>query len=150
VSAVHDLLLKNTPKRVVVVIYSKEGKVMERYLFDVERFPFVEKGSAWVEFEDGNGDVGEKGNEETEGSGDELKINIVDIEEQLRATICKLDYEGSKKSPLPEGCRYTLAVELRDDPLVMPPIRVAILSYPSPRSTRPDTFSSTHNPGSPP
>lgn len=101
---------------------------MERFLFDVERFPIVEKASKWIEFEDRevDGTVKGKGEEaEVDAESESPKpLNFVDIEEQLRATICKLDFEGSKKSPLPEGCTYTIAVELRDDPAAMPPIGV--------------------------
>ena len=111
------------------VIFSKEGKVMERFLFDVERFPVVERAGRWVEFEERGGedvDGKGKGRERDEGQiGAPKALNIVDIEEQLRATIRMLDYEGAKKSPLPDGCTYTIAVELRDDPAAMPPIGVS-------------------------
>lgn len=105
---------------------------MERYIFDVERFPIIEEVSAWVELESGENDTKGKGkeaeDEPTEHDQDmtrEVSLNVSDIEEQLRATIRILEYEGSKKSPLPGNCTYTLAVELRDDPDVTPPLRVS-------------------------
>lgn len=105
---------------------------MERFLFDVERFPIVERASKWVEFEERevDGNVKGKGKEiavddESASRQSTKPLNIVDIEEQLRATIRKLDFEGSKKSPLPEGCTYTIAVELRDESAAMPPIGVS-------------------------
>ena len=111
VSSVSALLLKGTVRRVVVVIYSQDLEVMERFLFDVERFPVVDPKEAFTEFE------------AREGQGD-LKISVTDVEEQLRATIRRLAYTGSKMAPLPEGCTYTVAVELRDQ--VDPPIGVSL------------------------
>jgi mitotic spindle assembly checkpoint protein MAD2B len=122
VSSIHDLLLKSTVSRIIVVVYSADAEVMERYLFDVSRFPIVEKKLAWVEFEERPGDVKGKGKEVDNGQGAGKDINIVDIEEQLRATIRKLEYTGSKMDDLPQGCTYTVAVELRDTPEAAPPI----------------------------
>jgi mitotic spindle assembly checkpoint protein MAD2B len=109
VSSTYTLLLKGTVRRVVVVIYNRNAEVMERYLFDVERFPIVDSKESLTEFEPRPG---------TEETG--MRISLQDIEEQLRATIRKLSYAGSKLDPLPEGCTYTVAVELRDK--VEPPI----------------------------
>ncbi|KAE9371607.1 DNA-binding protein [Stipitochalara longipes BDJ] len=107
VSNVSALMLKGTVRRVVVVIFNQDLDVMERYLFDVERFPVVDPKEALTEFE------------AREGQGD-LKISVTDVEEQLRATIRRLSYACSKMGPLPEGCTYTVAVELRDQ--AEPPI----------------------------
>jgi mitotic spindle assembly checkpoint protein MAD2B len=101
VSSVSTLLLKGTVRRVVVVIYNRDLRVMERFLFDVERFPVVDPKEALTDFEP------------REGQG-EMRISLTDVEEQLRGTIRRLAYTGSKMGPLPEGCTYTLAVELRD------------------------------------
>ncbi|KAN0096553.1 DNA-binding protein [Hyaloscypha variabilis] len=107
VSNVSALLLKGTVRRVVVVIFNEDMDVMERYLFDVERFPVVDPKETLTEFE------------AREGQGD-LKISVTDIEEQLRATIRRLSYACSRMGPLPEGCTFTVAVELRDQ--AEPPI----------------------------
>jgi mitotic spindle assembly checkpoint protein MAD2B len=101
VSSVSTLLLKGTVRRVVVVIYSRDLQVMERFMFDVERFPVVDPKEAFTEFE------------AREGQG-EMRISVTDVEEQLRGTIRRLAYTGGKMGPLPEGCTYTLAVELRE------------------------------------
>lgn len=110
VSAVHDQMLKGAVRRVVFVIYSDQHEVMERFLFDVERFPAVPEKEAYVEFEGGE-------------RAEELKISRVDVEEQLRAVVRKLAYCGGKLGELPEGCTYTVAVELRDQ--ADPPIGVS-------------------------
>jgi mitotic spindle assembly checkpoint protein MAD2B len=121
VSSVSALLLKGAVRRVVVVIYNRDLEVMERFLFDVERFPVVDPKEALTEFE--------------AREGQQMRISVTDVEEQLRATIRKLAYTGSKMGLLPEGCTYTVAVELRDR--ADPPIGVSS----SPFSTK----SSTHN-----
>jgi len=101
VSSVSSLLLKGTVRRVVVVIYNRDLEVMERFLFDIERFPVVDPKEALTEFA------------AREGQG-EMRISVTDVEEQLRGTIRRLAYTGSRLGPLPEGCTYTLAVELRE------------------------------------
>lgn len=111
VSAVHDQMLKGTVRRVVLVIYSDQQEVLERFLFDVERFPVVQEKEAYTEFE---------GESSAEG---EVKVNRVDVEEQLRATVRMLACCGARLGELPEDCTYTLAVELKDD--AEPPIGVS-------------------------
>jgi len=74
-------------------------------MFDVSGFPAVPEKERFTEFD---------GSAPTEDdSGDEMRINKVDLEEQLRATVRKLAYCGSKLGDLPEGCTYTIAVELK-------------------------------------
>lgn len=110
VSNVSTLLLKGTVRRVVVVIFNQELEVMERFLFDVERFPVVDPKEAYTEFE------------AREGQG-ELRISVTDVEEQLRGTIRRLSHTCSRMGPLPEGCTFTVAVELREK--ADPPIGVS-------------------------
>jgi mitotic spindle assembly checkpoint protein MAD2B len=115
VSAVQAQMLKNTVQRVVFVIYSKAAEVMERFVFDVERFPSVPEKEQWTELvRDGDAE----GEERLRGVG----VSAVDVEEQLRAAIRKLAYCGGKLGELPEGCTYTVVVELKDG--AEPPIGV--------------------------
>jgi mitotic spindle assembly checkpoint protein MAD2B len=114
VSAVHDQMLKGTVRRVVLVIYSDQQEVLERFLFDIERFPAVPEKEAYTEFE----------NESS--ADDEVKVSRVDVEEQLRATVRMLAYCGGKLGELPEDCTYTLAVELKES--ADPPIGVCCSS----------------------
>lgn len=75
-------------------------------MFDVSNFPSVPEKERFTEFE---------GTEAKEGDdGEEMRINKVDVEEQLRATVRKLAYCGGKLSDLPDGCTYTVAVELKE------------------------------------
>lgn len=117
VAAIQVQLQKGTVKRVVFVIYSDQQEVLERFLFDVSGFPTVPEKERFTEFEGTDAEEGD--------DGEALKANKVDIEEQLRATIGKLAYCGSKLGELPGGCTYTIAVELKDQ--VDPPIGVRFL-----------------------
>ncbi|CAG8974920.1 hypothetical protein HYALB_00006708 [Hymenoscyphus albidus] len=99
IKALEPQISANAVKRVVVVIYSPDLKVLERFLFDISRFPVVDHKERFTEFE-----------------GDAPGVaDIVDIEEQLRAKIRKLDYLGGKMKPLPKDCTFTLSIELRDE-----------------------------------
>ena len=51
VSSVGLLLQKGTVKRIVIPVFDEMGVVMERFLFDVERFPVVGEKEKLVEFE---------------------------------------------------------------------------------------------------
>lgn len=92
------------------MIYNQDAEVMERFLFDVERFPVVDAKEQLTDFEAREG---------AEGPG----VSRSDVEEQLRATIRKLSYAGEKLAPLPADCTFTVAVELRDK--ANPPIGVS-------------------------
>jgi len=107
VAAVEAEMSRGSVSRVAVVIYSQEALPLERFMFDVSSFPSVPAGESLTPFEDEEAvnvdDVEQK-----------PKISLVDVEEQLRATMQKLAYCGSKLGPLPENCTYTVAVELKD------------------------------------
>ncbi|KAI9741459.1 MAG: hypothetical protein M1818_004265 [Claussenomyces sp. TS43310] len=107
VAAVEAEMLKGGVQRVAVVIYSRDSQPLERFMFDVSSFPEVEAAEVLTPFERG----------ETAGEGSlngDLHASLVDVEEQLRATVRKLAYCGGKLGPLPEGCTYTVVVELKD------------------------------------
>jgi mitotic spindle assembly checkpoint protein MAD2B len=138
ITSIHKVLETNSVKRVVFVIFNQAGEVMERYLFDIERFPIVEKAMAWVEFEhrpEGKGkekereveeemSMEEREKEKEKAAKEKKRFSVVDIEEQLRATLNKLIYSTARLEPLPEDCTYTVAVELRDDSSALPPLAV--------------------------
>ncbi|EKG19513.1 DNA-binding HORMA [Macrophomina phaseolina MS6] len=126
IAAVTDELLKNTVSRIVLVIYGPATpppppsnqapaptntttsssspsrlRALERYVWDVSRFPTMPNS---------------KRDRDTpfsaaEGAEDEN----VDLEEQFRAALLKLDARGSALAPLPPGCTFTVAVELKDE-----------------------------------
>lgn len=104
VTAVEAELLKGVVDKVAVVIYSKEGKVMERFMFDLSRFPVVPPEEKFTEFTEKDFAQAER----------DLKTRLVDVEEQLRGAVRKLAYCGGKLDPLPEDCTFTVVVELKD------------------------------------
>lgn len=121
VAAVEAEMQKGTVNRVAVVIFSPDAKPLERFMFDVSSFPEVPVEEAFTEFEEG--DDGVEGS--TDGhKGKGFRINIVDVEEQLRATMRKLACCGGRLRPLPEGCSYTVVVELKEK--ADPPIGVSL------------------------
>lgn len=52
-------------------------------------------------------------------------INWADVDEQLRGAVRRLAYAGESMDVLPEGCTFTIAVELRDE-------AAAPVGYPQP------------------
>jgi mitotic spindle assembly checkpoint protein MAD2B len=107
VAAVEKELQKATVARVVVVITSPDAKPLERFVFDVSSFPEIPPGELLTEFE-----VPDEEDEEVAENG--VKVNLVDVEEQLRATIMKLAHCGGRLGTLPAECSYTVVIELKD------------------------------------
>lgn len=129
VAAITDELYKNAVSRIVLVIYGPttssphssnseenqshhqgELRALERYVWDVSRFPVVaskaDRETAFAAREDGA--------EEEEN---------VDLEEQFRAALTKLNASGAGAlKPLPPHCTFTVAMELKDEEAVDPPI----------------------------
>ncbi|KFY47458.1 hypothetical protein V495_01943 [Pseudogymnoascus sp. VKM F-4514 (FW-929)] len=132
VAAVEKEMAEGRVDKISFVVYDvadrTQAVVQERWVFDVGAWPVVARTDRFVEFEDppsGKGKgieqpVREDDGEKESTAGEEVKIHIVDIEEQLRATIRRLAYTAEKMPKLPEGCTYTIIVELRDD--ATPPI----------------------------
>ncbi|KAI1409200.1 DNA-binding protein [Hypoxylon sp. FL1857] len=114
VDAVQTQLGLGVVERIAVVIYDRQAKVMERWMFDVAGFP------TWKGFKEAKGPKTDEEDELAEGAANvessiEGKLNWADVDEQFRATIRKLAYAGEKMAPLPDGCTFTVAVELRDE-----------------------------------
>lgn len=104
VSAVETELLKGSVDRVCVVIYSAQSTPLERFIFDLSRLPVVPATEANTPLERRNA-AGEK----------VAVLPIVDLEEQLRATMTRLSDCGARLKPVPEGCTFTIAIELKEE-----------------------------------
>lgn len=155
VDAVMAQVAKGAVERVAVVIHSSPsaspettaapqqpspGSVLERWMFDVSRFPSWPGGlEALRNFRGGEGedlqrddeDPGEddNGSGNGDGNGNEnpadaaatveneppMAINWVDVDEQLRGAVRRIAYGGEKMDALPEGCTFAVAVELREE-----------------------------------
>ncbi|CAK4031416.1 related to MUS-26 MUS-26, involved in DNA repair [Lecanosticta acicola] len=104
VTAVENELYKSTVEHVVVVIYDKHNKPRERFIFDVSRFPMVPLADMDVPLERVNAD----------GLKDTI-LPFVDMEEEFRATMSRLSNCSADMSPLPKGCTFTVAIELKGE-----------------------------------
>ena len=162
VSAVSSQLALGTVDRVAVVIHSPlspdqssssealssipAGAVLERYLFDVSRFPSWPGGPDAMrdygnslrrrdEEEDDDRFAPAAPDEEDEMDNDEAarkrrqqrngRVNWTDVEEHFRGVLRRLSHAAERLDPVPEGCTFTVAVELRDE--AQAPIGVGIL-----------------------
>ena len=110
IAAVSTEILKGSVDRIAVVIYNKRNKPQERYMFDVSQFPKIASSELDTPME------------RTTASGEKVAVlPTVDMEEQFRATLSKLANCGTALRPLPEGCTFTVAIELKENG--QPPIR---------------------------
>lgn len=115
VDAVKAQLVLGTVERIVIVIHDAKARVMERWMVDVAAFP------AFTGFKDPQRS---RRDEEDDGEGrperieeEEGKVNWTNVDEQLRAALRRMAYTAEKLAPLPEGCSFTVAVELREQGL---------------------------------
>lgn len=125
VGAVRDQLLKCAVARVALVIFSPQDEAMERFLFDCSRFPVVPANE--VDTPISRMPSTTKADQKQPATGKKAKAvidapSLVDIEEQFRAAMTKLTVCSTVLKPLPKHCTYTLAIELKDDPGIDPPL----------------------------
>ncbi|KAF2145558.1 uncharacterized protein K452DRAFT_349074 [Aplosporella prunicola CBS 121167] len=105
IAAVEAELFKGTVARVALVIYSASCKPLERFMWDVSRFPIVPRADFETPF----------ASSAAEEDVIQDKADLpADLEEQFRGALAKLAACESKLKPLPPGCTFTIAVELRE------------------------------------
>ncbi|KAF2238925.1 DNA-binding protein [Viridothelium virens] len=123
-SAVEAELLKGTIAHVALVIFSPSSEPLERFMFDLSRLPEVPPDEINTPFE--RVGVPESLSQSTDKGATpsphvapppDLSVNL---EEQFRATMARLSTCGSRLSPLPPDCTYTVVIENKRD--VPPPI----------------------------
>jgi len=104
VSAVEAELLKGSAEHIAVVVFDTQDRPLERFMFDVSRFPVVPAAEHMTPLD------------RRDDSGERLSVMpAVDLEEQMRATMARLSDCGAVLKPVPEDCTFTVAVELRDE-----------------------------------
>ena len=103
---------QGTVEKVAVVIFSPSSQPLERFMFDVSKFPVVPVSEVLIPF-----DVASPSDATARSA-----TSLVDLEEQFRAVLKKLSYCGSTLGKLPENCSFTVCIELRDQ--ANPPIGV--------------------------
>ncbi|KAK6540408.1 hypothetical protein TWF694_009206 [Orbilia ellipsospora] len=124
VNACSEELLKCTVDLVCVNVISPSNKPLERFVFDVSRFPVVAASDIHSPFviapdEDGGS---------TPTVPDSQDSHEVYLEEQLRAILTKLSYSSVKLGKLPKDCTFSVSMELKKDspaPEGNPPVWIA-------------------------
>lgn len=138
IAAVREELLNGSVARLAIVVFSYGGsqdngakgsaKIMERYMFDVSRFPVVDKGDRNMEIEWEGASPEASDNEDGSGTAKRGKTKALDIDvdvnlsEQFRAALIALTTRTSTLAPLPPNCSFNISMELKDEVHVDPPI----------------------------
>lgn len=135
VDAVRAQLVLGSVSRVAIVIHAPDARVLERWMIDVAQFPAFKgyrepRGNRRDEEDDGVGaperisvpeeDRGRGGADVGGGAGAaaqqrDARVNWTDVDEAFRGAVRRMALAGEKMAALPEGCSFTVAVELRDE-----------------------------------
>ncbi|PKS09280.1 hypothetical protein jhhlp_003894 [Lomentospora prolificans] len=117
VSAVATQIRSASVRRVALVIHAPPhlgSAVVERWVFDLEGWPpFPEVTPADAAKGKGKERANELDEETEEAAA--ASVNWVDVQEQLRGALRRVSYAAEKLGALPDGCTFTVAVELNDD-----------------------------------
>ncbi|TDZ31367.1 DNA polymerase zeta processivity subunit [Colletotrichum spinosum] len=109
-AAVQDQLAVGSASKICIVIHSPGSMaVVERWVFDVANFPVWATGKGKDKLVTG------QRFQRREEDDDDGSVNWVDVNEAYRGALRRIAYAGEVKGPLPEGCTFTVAVELRDE-----------------------------------
>lgn len=114
VDAVKAQLVMGTVSRIAIVIHDHDTQVRERWMLDVGSFP------AWPEFDEARSardEVVEEDDGAPSRAGPQRSapaVNWSDVDEGLRAALWKMAIASDKMAPLPDGCSFTIALELRE------------------------------------
>lgn len=117
----------------------RPGAVLERWMFDVSRFPSWPGGAESLRSFDAAAGRSRQGEEDLDedpaavpagaaaaggGGGDGgtgagerggNAVNWADVDEQFRAVVGRMAHAGESMAPLPDGCTFTVAVELKEE-----------------------------------
>lgn len=127
VSAVHAELLKGTVARAVVAIaHSESCTVLERYVFDLTKLPVVRREDWETPIVRGDAQTRDAVNGDQEdhrddvdadprGPGGAREHELADLTEQLRGTLAVISTCHQRLKPIPAGCTFTVAIELKND-----------------------------------
>lgn len=126
VAAVEAELIKGVVEKISVVIYDSTNQPLERFVFDVSRFPVVPSQ-----------DLDKPLVRDGPGQTPTDILPVVNLEEQFRATMSKLSNCRNMLRPIADGCAFTIAMDLREDgqaPLAHPQPWVPVQQSLSPAS----------------
>ncbi|KAK6345982.1 hypothetical protein TWF730_010317 [Orbilia blumenaviensis] len=117
VDACAEELMKCAVDIVAVNIVSRTNKPLERFVFDVSRFPVVDPPDVHSPLV------------MTDEDGNERAVDsLPDLEEQMRAVLTKLSYSTAKLGKLPKDCTFSVSMELKKEataPEGNPPVWIA-------------------------
>lgn len=138
IAAVREELLQGTVARIAIVVFSYGGgsdtlgsaKIMERYMFDVDTFPVVDKNERNMEIEwaaassdADESDVDEADRLRTKKTEKLWDADVdVNLSEQFRAALISLTMRTAQLSSLPSHCSFNISMELKDQGDIDPPI----------------------------
>jgi len=113
-----------------LVIYSEDSVPLERYIFSTARFPIVPVSDALTPFEASPESPAPASVATHDEPGERAAHNqplfpsapMIDLAAQFRALLSRICTSAAQLAPLPEGCTFTLAIELRDKPQGQPPV----------------------------
>ncbi|KAI1876844.1 uncharacterized protein JN550_000916 [Neoarthrinium moseri] len=114
VDAIKAQLVQGSVQRIAIVVHGPDAAVLERWMIDVAAFPAFTgvkepRGNRRDEEDDGLGAP------EARDGNREGGINWTNVDEAFRGAVRRMAFAGEKMGPLPGGCSFTIAVELRED-----------------------------------
>ncbi|KAH8681549.1 DNA-binding protein [Xylariales sp. PMI_506] len=126
VDAVRAQLVLGSVERIAAVVIHdpSTARVLERWMLDVAAFPafagFKEpKGNRRDEEDDGVGAPPDQEQDMEATTSPALsregRINWTDVDESFRGAVRRMAFAAEKLEPLPSGCSFTVAVELREE-----------------------------------
>ncbi|EWC47968.1 hypothetical protein DRE_02850 [Drechslerella stenobrocha 248] len=115
VNACAEELLKCTVDLISINIISATNKPLERFVFDVSRFPIVASSDIHSRFVEAPADASPNDVVSPTIPDSQDVIHQIDLEEQLRAVLTKLSYSSVKLGKLPQDCTFSVSMELKKD-----------------------------------
>ncbi|KHN93779.1 REV7-like protein [Metarhizium album ARSEF 1941] len=110
VAAVGAQVRVGSARQVSLVIHAPASfDVVERWIFDLQSFP-----ATWGDKDTSSGPPLDP------ATADEA-VNWTDVNEALRGALSRIAHVGQSRPRLPDGCTFTIGIELRDQAL--PPIQ---------------------------
>ncbi|KFG79754.1 REV7-like protein [Metarhizium anisopliae] len=114
VAAVAAQVRTGSARHVALVIHAPASfDVVERWIFDLHSFP-----ATW-----GDDDATHFNNASRHPPAPDAPVNWTDVNEALRGALSRISQVAQSRPHLPEGCTFTIGIELRDEAL--PPIQAS-------------------------
>ena len=99
VVAIESELLRSSVDRIALVILSPLQSPLERFVFEVARFPAIKPGETQIPLHRGELSA---------------QSSLIDLQEQFRGAMSKLATCGGQLKALPKSCSFTIAIEIKN------------------------------------